>query len=415
MKTIYLDNSATTPVDKRVVEAMLPYFNEIYGNPGSMHSEGLSGLEALEESREKVAKILNCSPEEIIFTGSGTESINMAIKGVAHFYNKKMKKGNHIITQKTEHHAVLDTCDFLEKEGYEITYLNVDRFGMVNPKEVEAAIKENTILVSIMYANNEIGTIQPLHEISDICKKKKVLFHTDACQAAGYLNLNVKELGVDLLSLNGSKVYGPKGVGLLYKKRGVMLTPLLHGGGQENRLRSGTENIPSIVGFAKALELAEEEKPFEVGRITQLRNKLIDGILKTIPKTFLNGHPNMRLPNNVNVTVLDIEGEAALLYMDKEGICASTGSACTSKTLDPSHVILALGMPYEAAHGSLRFTLGRSTTEEGIDKLLEILPKIAKDLRGISPVNLNPKDFEEFMSEENKKISFPKKAMKVKI
>ncbi len=401
----YLDNAATTPVDPAVVEAMLPYFNQIYGNPGSMHTEGLRGQEALEESREKIAKILNCTPDEIIFTSGGTESINMAIKGIAHQYGKKMNKGKHIITQKTEHHAVLETCQFLESEGYEVTYLDVDRYGMIRIEDLKKAIRSDTILVSIMYANNEVGTIQPIEEIAKICKEKKILFHTDACQAAGYLNLNVKGLGVDLMSLNASKVYGPKGVGLLYVRKGVMITPLIHGGGQENRKRSGTENIPLIVGFAKALEIATLEKGGEVKRIGKLSEKLTNGILSTIPKSFLNGHPTKRLPNNVNISVLDVEGEAALLYLDKEGICASTGSACTSKTLDPSHVILALGLPYEAAHGSMRFTLGKSTTEEGIDKLLKVFPGIVKELRGISPVNLKAEDFAEYLSEANKKIS----------
>lgn len=403
--TIYLDNSATTPVDERVVEAMLPYFNINYGNPGSMHSKGLEGQRALEESREKIAKILNCSPEEILFTGSGTESINMAIKGVSEFYGKKMKKGNHIITQKSEHHAVLDTCEYLEKQGFEVTYLDVDRYGMICVDELRNAIREDTILVSIMYVNNEIGTIQPVEEISKICKEKKVLFHTDACQAANYLSLDVKELGVDLLSLNGSKIYGPKGVGLLFMRKGVMITPLIHGGGQERRLRSGTENIPSIVGFAKALEISQEEREKENVRLGKLSEKLRNGILSSIPKAFLNGHPVRRIPSNVNISILDVEGEAILLYLDEYGICASTGSACTSKTLDPSHVILATGLPYEAAHGSLRFTLGRYTTEEGVDRLLEVLPKVIKELRGISPVNLKAEDFKEYLSEENLKIS----------
>lgn len=401
----YLDNAATTPVDPLVIQEMLPYFNQIYGNPGSMHTEGLNGQEALEDSREKISKILNCSPDEIIFTSGGTESINMAIKGVAHQQHKKMKKGNHIITQKTEHHAVLDTCAFLESEGYEITYLDVDKYGMIKLEDLKNAIKKETILVSIMYANNEIGTIQPIEEIAKICKEKKVLFHTDACQAAGYLNLNVKELGVDLMSLNASKVNGPKGVGLLYIRKGVMITPLLHGGGQERKLRSGTENIPLIVGFAKALEIANRDKEKESKRLSKLSEKLTKGILSTIPKSFLNGHPSKRLPNNVNISILDIEGEAALLYLDKEGICASTGSACTSKTLDPSHVILAIGLPYEAAHGSMRFTLGKTTTEEGIDKLLKVFPGIVRELRGISPVNLKVEDFKELLSPENLKIS----------
>jgi len=404
-KTIYLDNSATTAVDSEVIQAMLPYFNEMYGNPGSMHHKGLQSQKAIEEARKKIAGILNCDQEEIIFTGGGTESINLALKGVAHHQSKKLGKGNHIITQKTEHPAVLETCEFLEKEGYEVTYLEVDKYGRVNPKDVETAIKDETILVSVMYANNEIGTVQPIKEISEICKKKGVLLHTDACQAPGYLDLDVKKLGVDLMSLNASKAYGPKGIGLLFLRRGISLTPLIHGGGQERRLRSGTENVPSIVGFAKALEIAESKRVEEGKRLKRLSQRLISGVTTTIPKSFLNGHPTERLPNNANITFLDIEGEAALLYLDKEEICASSGSACTSKTLDPSHVILALGLPYEAAHGSLRFSLGRTTTEKGIDKLIKTLQKIVGDLRKISPVNLNAEDFTDYLSQENKAIS----------
>jgi len=401
---VYLDNSATTPVDKRVLDEMIPYFNHEYGNPGSMHSIGLGGQTALESSREKISKILNCEPMEIIFTGGGTESINLAIKGTTH-YLRKIGKGNHIITQKTEHHAVLDTCEFLEKEGYEVTYLEVDRYGMVNIGDLKNAIKDSTILVSIMHVNNEIGTIQPIEEIGKICREKNIYFHTDACQTANHLDLNVEKLNVDMLSLNGSKVYGPKGVGLLYLKKGKMITPLIHGGGQERKLRSGTENIPLIIGFAKALEIASMEKEEENVRLKKLSEKLIKGIFSTIPKAFLNGHPTKRIPNNVNISILDVEGEAVLLYLDRDGICASTGSACTSKTLDPSHVILATGLPYEAAHGSLRFSLGRKTTEEDVDKVLTILPKIIKEVRELSPVKLKAEDFVEYLSTENKKIS----------
>ncbi|MCH7850342.1 MAG: IscS subfamily cysteine desulfurase [Nanoarchaeota archaeon] len=403
--TIYLDNAATTKVDSEVLEVMMPYFSEVYGNPGSMHSEGLSAGKALDESRKNISEILNCKADEVIFTGGGTESVNLAIKGVAWHYGMKLNKGKHIITQKTEHDAVLETCEYLERNGFEVTYLDVDRYGMVSLDDLKAAIREDTILVSIMYVNNEIGTIQPIKEIAEICKEKKVLFHTDACQAASSLNLDVKGLGVDLLTLNASKVYGPKGVGLLYKRMGVMLTPLIHGGGQEKKMRSGTENIPLIVGFAKALEIAEEIKVKENIRIGKLSNKLINEILGTIPKAFLNGHPTKRIPSNVNITMLDVEGEAILLYLDHEGICASSGSACTSQTLDPSHVILATGLPYEAAHGSLRFSLGRGTTEENIDKLLDVLPGIIERLRDISPVKLNPEDFKEYLTEENMKIS----------
>ncbi len=388
MKEIYLDNAATTKVRSEVKEEMNRYFDAIYGNPGSFHGKGLEAKDALENARERVSKILNCNPKEIVFTGGGTESINLALKGLA----KSMKDSgkNHIITNKIEHHAVLHTCEYLEKyENCEVTYLDVDDYGMVNPKDVEDAIKENTFLITIMYANNEIGTINPIKEIGEIAKKKNIYFHTDACQAAGYCELNVEKLNVDLMTINSSKLCGPKGVGLLYFKRGIQLVPLIHGGGQENKLRSGTENVPGIMGFVKALELSQIEKEQEVPRLTKLRDKLINGILQNIPKTFLNGHPNKRLPNNVNVSILDIEGEAMLLYLNEYGIYASTGSACTSQTLDPSHVVIATRLPYEAAHGSMRFTLGKENTEEDVDKVLEVLPGIVEILRKISPVNVN--------------------------
>ncbi|MBS3135123.1 IscS subfamily cysteine desulfurase [Candidatus Woesearchaeota archaeon] len=387
---IYLDHAATTYVDERVKESMDKYFSDEYGNPGSFNTVGLRAKNAMDESRETISKILNCTPQEIIFTGSGTESINLAIKG---FVRANKSKGNHIITQKTEHEAVLETCHYLEKEeGLKVTYLDVDEFGLIKLDELEKEITKETILVSIMYANNEIGTVQNIKEISEICKKHKIKFHTDACQAAGYLDINVQNLGIDLMSLNGSKLYGPKGIGLLYVKKGTMLKPIIHGGGQEFGLRSGTENIPYIVGFAKALEIAQREKDVEVMRLINLRDYLINNVLENIPKTFLNGHPSSRLPNNANITFLDVEGEAIMLMMNEYGICASSGSACTSKSLDPSHVILAIGLPYEAAHGSIRFTLGKKTTKEGIDKLLKVLPGIIEYLRQVSPVNLSLKD-----------------------
>ncbi|MEM4259962.1 MAG: cysteine desulfurase NifS [Candidatus Woesearchaeota archaeon] len=386
---IYLDHAATTYVDERVKKAMNPYFSDIYGNPGSFHSIGLLAKQAVDDSRKKIAKILSANENEIIFTASGTESINMAIKGIARAYKNK---GNHIITQKTEHHAVLDTCEYLENyEGFKITYLNVDKYGLVNLEQLEKAITKETILITIMYANNEIGTLQPIKEISKIAKKHDIIFHSDACQAAGYLDINVKNLGIDLMSINGSKIYGPKGIGILYIKSGVFIHPLIHGGGQEFGKRSGTENVPYIVGIAKALEIAQHERKNEVERLTKLRDKLIKGLLR-IPKSILNGHPKKRLPNNVNITFLDIEGESILLYLDKEGICASTGSACTSHSLDPSHVILATGLPYEAAHGSIRFSLGKRTTMHDINKVLRIMPRIVKKLRQLSPVKLNKKD-----------------------
>lgn len=392
MKTIYLDNSATTKTDEKVIEAMKPFFNVYYGNPGSIHHKGLEAKKELDNSRKKISEILNCRENEIVFTSGGTESINLAIKGIAEALKEK---GNHIITQKTEHPAVLETCEYLKNKGFKISYLNVDRYGLINLNDLKKQIKDKTILVSIMYANNEIGTIQPIKEISKICKEKGVYFHSDACQASGLLNIDVKKLGIDLMTLNGSKVYGPKGIGLLYVKSGTKIKPLIHGGGQENKLRSGTENLPAIVGFAKALEIAQKEKNSESKRLIKLRDKLIKNILNKIPKTFLNGHPEKRLPNNINISFLDVEGEAILLYLDEQGICASSGSACTSKSLDPSHVILATGLPYEAAHGSVRFSLGRFNTEKDIDKVLKVLPGIIKKLRDISPVNLDIKDFKK--------------------
>lgn len=389
-REIYLDHAATTYADPRVVEAMKPYWTDAFGNPGSFNSAGLRVLRALNNARTTTARILNCAPEEVIFTGSGTESINLAIQGV---FRANRTKGKHIITSAVEHHAVLETCEYLQKhEGAQVTMLPVDRYGRVSPEKLEQAIRPDTILITIMYANNEIGTINNIPELAKVAKKHKVLFHTDACQAAGMLDIDVKKLGVDLLTINGSKIYGPKGTGALFVRRGTPIHPIIHGGGQEFRLRSGTENMPAIIGFAKALELAQQEREQENARLTKLRDKLIKGILSTIPKTFLNGHPVERLPNNANISFMDIEGEALLLMLNEHGICASTGSACTSKSLDPSHVILALGLPYEASHGSIRFTLGKRTTESDIDKVLEVLPGIVQKLRQLSPVNIKIED-----------------------
>ena len=381
----YLDYAALTPIDPEVEKEMKKYNSISYGNPGSMHDAGLAAKDALDSAREKIAKILNCSPNEIIFASGGTESINLAIKGIAF-----ASSGRHIITSKIEHHAVLHTCEYLEKNGFDVTYLNVDKYGLVNPKDVEKAIRDDTILITIMYANNEIGTIEPMEEIGRIAKKHSIPFHTDACQA-GLLDLDVKKLNVDLMTLNSSKIYGPKGVGLLYKRKGIVIEPIVHGGGQEFGLRSGTENLPGIVGFAKALELMQKNKSKESKRLIALRDKLIKGLLK-IPKAFLNGHPAKRLANNVNVSILDIEGEAVLLHLNEKGICASTGSACTAKSLEPSHVITSLGLPYEAAHGSLRFSLGKYTTGKDIDAVLKYLPEIVKNLRLLSPVRLKKED-----------------------
>jgi len=382
---IYLDHAATTYVIPEVKKEMERYFSEEFGNPGSFNTIGLKAKKAVDDARTRIASILNADPREIIFTGSGTESINLAIKGVI---SALKKKGNHIITTKIEHHAVLDTCEYLEKEGFKVTYLDIDKHGLVNLEQLEKSITKDTVLITIIYANNEIGTIQPVAEIGRIARDKGVLFHTDACQAAGFLDMDVKNLNVDLMSLNASKIYGPKGIGMLYVKRGVDIRPIIHGGGQEFGLRSGTENVPYIVGFAKALELAQKSREGESKRLAKLRDKLIKGILDNIPKSFLNGHPTKRLPNNVNISILDVEGEAVLLHLNKHDICASTGSACTSKTLDPSHVILAIGLPYEAAHGSIRFSLGKRTTDKDIDAVIRVLPGIVETLRKISPVNL---------------------------
>ncbi|MBI4150443.1 IscS subfamily cysteine desulfurase [Candidatus Woesearchaeota archaeon] len=391
-KTIYLDNAAATPMRQEVKEAMDPFYVDVYGNPGSFNSVGHEALQQVDEARKTAARILNCAERELIFTGGGTESINLAIKGVAF-----AKKKGHIITTTVEHHAVLHTCEWLEKQGFEITYLPVDRCGLVTPEQVRDAIRPDTILVTVMYANNEIGTIMPIPEIVKVCKEKRVLFHTDACQAGCSQNLNVKELGVDMFTLNGSKIYGPKGVGLLYVRLGVQLEPLVHGGGQEGGKRGGTENVAGIVGFAKALELSQKEKEQENTRLIKLRDYLTAGLLQHIPKAVLNGHPTKRLPNNVNVSILDIEGEALTLLLNEHGICASTGSACTSGSLEPSHVILATGLPYEFAHGSIRFTMGRDTTKEDIDKVLEVMPAAVQRLRAISPYNLK---LEEYISKE---------------
>jgi len=387
---IYLDNAAATSVDSKVKKEMEKYFLKEYGNPGSFNTVGLRAKEAVDTARKKVAKIIVAAPGEIIFTGSGTESINLAIKGTARVLKKK-GKGNHIITSTIEHHAVLDTCKYLaDEEGFEVTYVKVNKFGLVDPKDVEAAIKGSTILISIMYANNEIGTIQPVSEIGRIARKHNILFHTDACQA-GMLDLNVERLNVDLMTLNGNKIYGPKGTGMLYVKKGTPIQPIVHGGGQEFGLRSGTENVAGIVGFATALEIVRKEKEKEAKRLVKLRDQLIRGVLK-IPKTILNGHPTKRLPNNVNISILNVEGESILLELNEYGICAASGSACTSKSLDPSHVLLAIGLPAEIAHGSLRFTLGKRTTGKDVDKVIKTLPRVVQRLRELSPVSIEMKN-----------------------
>ena len=397
VKRIYLDHAATTYLIPEVIKAMGPYYDKIYGNPSSIYQEGRKAKYALFLARKKIAKILNCQPTEIIFTGGGTESCNLAVFGVAAaLKSQNLKFKHHIITSQIEHSAVLKPCKKLEKEGFQLTYLPVGKEGIIKIPDLEKAIRLETILVSIMYANNEIGTIQPIQEIGKLIKKAnanrstqaKIYFHTDACQAAGFLDLNVQKLGIDLLTINASKIYGPKGVGLLYLRGNTSLTPIILGGGQENGLRSGTENLAGILGMVKALELAQRGRIKEGERLKKLRDYLITEIQKRVPRVILNGHPQKRLPNNANVSILDIEGEAAILWLDKYGVCASTGSACDSQSLEPSHVILALGRSYEYAHGSLRFSLGKQNTKKDIDYLLKILPRIAKKLRDISPIKV---------------------------
>jgi cysteine desulfurase len=380
---IYLDHAATTPVDKQVIAAMLPYFGERFGNPSSIHRFGRVALEALDEARETVAAVLGASRKEIVFTGGGSEADNLAVKGVA-LAQREAGKGAHVITSAIEHHAVLHAVEQLEAFGFTATVLPVDRDGLVAPDDLRAAIRPDTVLVSIMYANNEIGTIQPLAELGAICRARGVPFHTDAVQVAGSLALDVNELNVDLLSLAAHKFYGPKGVGALYVRRGTPLLPLIHGGGQERRRRAGTENVAEIVGMATALRLAEERRPDYVARCTTLREQLLEGIRARIPDAHLNGHPTQRLPNNANVAFDGVEGESVLLLLDQHGIAASSGSACTSGALEASHVLLALGLPHDRAIGTVRFTIGQSTTKEEIDYVLDVLPALIEQLRSVS-------------------------------
>ena len=377
-----MDNAATTPVSPAVLEKMLPYFSECYGNANSIHSTGLDARKALNAARKKVAAALNCNPEEVYFTSGGSESDNWALKGVA-FANRK--KGNHIITSAIEHHAILHTCEWLEKQGFEITYVPVDADGLVNPADVEAAISDKTILISIMAANNEIGTIEPIEEIAKIAHAHHVLFHTDAVQAIGAIPVDVRAIGCDLLSLSGHKFHGPKGVGALYIKQGTRIDNLIHGGAQERGRRASTENVAGIVGMAEAIELATANIPEKAARISALRDQLIDG-LTALPYVRLNGHRTKRLPGNVNVSVRFIEGESLLLRLDLAGVAASSGSACTSGSLDPSHVLLAIGLPHEIAHGSLRLSLSDTTTQEEVDYVLSVLPGIIEYLRDMSPL-----------------------------
>lgn len=382
-RMLYLDHAATTPVDPAVLEAMLPYFSECFGNPSSIYRMGRAALQALDDARSLTADVLRCAAKDIVFSGGGSESDNLAIKGAA-FAAREQGKGAHIITSAIEHHAVLHACDYLKAFGFEITVLPVSSDGLVSPEDLRAAIRPDTVLATIMYANNEIGTIQPIAELGAICRERGVLFHTDAVQAAGALSLDVNELNVDLLSLTAHKFYGPKGVGMLYVRRGTALLTQINGGGQERRRRAGTENVAGIVGFAAALQGAEERRSSYAAHCTALRDRLIDEIMQQIPHTRINGHRTQRLPNNANLSFAYAEGESLLLLLDQAGICASSGSACTSGSLEPSHVLMALGLTVDEAHGSVRFTLGKDTTSADIDRLLAVLPSMIERLRSIS-------------------------------
>jgi cysteine desulfurase len=384
-RIVYMDHSATTYVRKEVLDAMIPYHTEFFGNPSSIYSITRVTNKAIDTAREQVAKALGAEPDEIYFTSGGSESDNWAIKGVA-WANRK--KGIHIITSSIEHHAVLHSCEYLEKEGFTVTYLPVDQYGLVDPAELEKAITDQTILITIMYANNEIGTIEPITELGAIARKHKIPFHTDAVQVIGNIPVDVKTQNIDLLSLSAHKFYGPKGVGALYIRKGTKIDNLIHGGGQEHRRRAGTENIAGIVGLGKAIELATADIEGHNRKIRALRDRLMKGILDTIPDSHLNGHPEKRLPGNINISFKFIEGEGILLWLDDAGICASTGSACTSGSLEPSHVLLATGLPVEISHGSLRLTLGDVNTDADVDFVLEELPKVVSRLREMSPLYL---------------------------
>lgn len=378
-RNIYLDHASTTYTDEEVLSSMLPYFSEKYGNAESLHDKGKEALMAIDSSRETVAKHLSCRSSEIIFCGTATEANNLAIFGTA---RANKKKGYHLITTKIEHSSVIEPFNQLEKEGFEVTFLDVDKEGFVNPKDVASALRKDTILISIMYANNEIGTIEPIKKIGEILKNHSAYFHTDACQIAGVETLNVQKLNVDLMTLNGSKIYGPKGIGVLYVKRGTNLRPIIYGGTHEYNLRGGTHNTPNIVGFAKALELIEKNKEKKNLRLTSLRNKLIDGLLKKIPNSHINGPLKKRLPNNINITIKGINGQEALLNLNEAGIFVSTGSACRVGTDKPSNVLKAIGLPREEIFSTLRLTIGKKTTEEDIAYVLKVLPELVKKLTG---------------------------------
>ena len=387
-KLIYLDNAATTKTAPEVVEAMLPYFSEFYGNPSSIYSLAGESKKAIDQARETIAGALGAQPEEIYFTAGGTESDNWALKAAAEYYRKK---GNHIITTKIEHHAVLHSCQQLEKQGFEVTYLDVDENGVVKLEELKKAIRPTTILISVMYANNEIGTIQPIQEIGEIAHEKGILFHTDAVQAFGQLPIHVDDCHIDMLSASGHKLNGPKGIGFLYIRKGVKIRSFIHGGAQERKRRAGTENVPGIVGLGRAVERAVKTMEERTAKERELRDYLIGRVLAEIPYTRLNGHRSLRLPNNANFSFQFIEGESLLIMLDMEGICGSSGSACTSGSLDPSHVLLAIGLPHEIAHGSLRLTLNEENTKEELDFVVESLKRIIERLRSMSPL------YEDFM------------------
>jgi len=384
IKKIYLDYAATTPVDPRVVKAMLPYFSEKFGNTMSLHSFGQEAKEALEESRGVIADLMGAKPQEIIFTGSASESNNLALKGVA-LAKASANQGGHIIISPIEHACVMESARWLESQGFEITRLKVDKYGLVSPDDVKKAIKKDTILVSIMHANNEIGTIEPIEEIGKICREKGIYFHTDAAQSFGKISIDVNKMNIDLLTASSHKMYGPKGAAVLFVREGTKIEPLIHGGGHESGLRSSTVNVAAIVGFAEAARICEREMKKEAKREIKLRDKLIKGVLEKIEGSYLNGHPRERLPNNINFSFPGIEGESLIMQLDFLGIAASTGSACSSEKLEPSHVLLAIGLKPEQAHGSLRLSLGKWTKEKDINYVLEVLPKVVKRLREISP------------------------------
>ena len=383
MRKVYMDNAATTALAPEVLEQMMPYLTATYGNPSSVHAFGREAKSGLDKARQQVAAALNADVDEIIFTGCGTESDNTVLLGVAEKYKSK---GNHIITTNIEHHAILHTAEYLEKNGCEVTYLPVDEYGRVSAEQVAEAIKDNTILVSVMFANNEVGSIMPIAEIGAVCREKGILFHTDAVQAVGHVPIDVKAMNIDMLSLSAHKFHGPKGVGALYVRRGIRLPSFVKGGGQEKGRRAGTENTAGIVGLGAAVELSCAHMEENAKRMTALRNRLMEGIEREIPEVKLNGHRTERLPNNVNYSIRYIEGESILLMLDMNGIAASSGSACTSGSLDPSHVLLALGLDHETAHGSVRLTLGDETTEEDIDYVIQVLKKTAERLRMMSPL-----------------------------